>query len=219
MQTETIEKQIRDHCDYAVVKGELTELLEAIANRQQRHPSVQELEAVAKFICEYIEQVPYMIKVAVTSAASVGLENEVNCILTAVISYWELEDDVIPDQMGVIGLIDDAYCSLSLLQSVSDHYRLQTGKFLFPADLTTANQAVREIIGEPYAAELDRFVLRTMSDAAIMDAVKKLADLEKQLQFDMQGTIWSHDSADAVSVAALDALGLLKTTLKAVPGE
>ncbi len=210
MQTEAIEKQIREHCDYATVKGELTELLAAVASHHERKPDIQELEAVASFVCEYIEQVPYMIKVAVTAAASVGLEDEVNCILTAVISYWELEDDIIPDQLGVIGLIDDAYCSLSLLQSVSDHYRLQTGKFMFPADLTIANKAIREVIGEPYAAELDRFVLNTMNDAAIMDAVKSLADQEKRLQFDMRGTIWSHDSADAVNNSALNALGLLK---------
>jgi len=211
MQTEAIEKQIRDNCNFAIAKNELVELLTAVANRHDRNPDAQELEEVARFICEYIEQVPYMIKVAVTSAASVGLETEVNCILSAVISYWKLEDDVIPDQLGVIGLIDDAYCSLSLLQSVSDHYRLQTGKFMFPDDLTIANRAIREIIGEPYAAELDRFVLHTMNDAAIMDAVKSFADQEKQLQFDMHGTIWSHDSAGAINNAALDALGLLKT--------
>ena len=105
--------------------------------------------------------------------------------------------------------MDDAYCSLSLLQSVSDHYRLQTGKFMFPADLTTANQAMREIIGEPYAAELDRFIFTTLNDACVMDAVKILADQEKQLYFDMQGTIWSHDSAEAIDIPSLKALGLL----------
>lgn len=209
MQTDAIEKQIRDCCDFVMVKDELMELLDAVAARQQNQPSDKDLETGARFVCDYIEQVPYMIKIAITSAASVGLEKEINCILTAVLSYWDNENDVIPDHMGVIGLMDDAYCSLSLLQSVSDHYRLQTGKFMFPADLTTANQAMREIIGEPYAAELDRFIFTTLNDACVMDAVKILADQEKQLYFDMQGTIWSHDSAEAIDIPSLKALGLL----------
>lgn len=209
MQTDAIEKQIRECCDFVTVKDELMELLDAVAGSQQREPAGKDLETGARFICDYIEQVPYMIKIAVTSAANVGLEKEIDCILTAVLSYWDNDNDVIPDHMGVIGLMDDAYCSLSLLQSVSDHYRLQTGKFMFPADLTTANQAMREIIGEPYAAELDRFIFTTLNDANVMDAVKALADQEKQLYFDMQGTIWSHDSAEAIDIPSLKALGLL----------
>ncbi len=209
MKTDAIENQIRESCDFVMVKHELVELLAAIAARQQRSPIEKDLETGARFICDYIEQVPYMIKIAVTAATTVGLENEIDCILKAVLSYWDNDDDVIPDHMGVIGLMDDAYCSLSLLQSVSDHYRLQTGKFLFPADLTTANHAMREIIGEPYAAELDRFIFTTINDASVMDAVKTLADQEKQLHFDMQGTIWSHDSAEAIDVTSLKALGLL----------
>lgn len=209
MQTDTIEKQIRECCNFDTVKNELMELLDAIATRQQRKPAEKDLETGARFICDYIEQVPYMIKIAITSATTVGLDKEINCILTAVLSYWDNDNDVIPDHIGVIGLMDDAYCSLSLLQSVSDHYRLQTGKFMFPADLTTANHAMREIIGEPYAAELDRFIFTTLNDANVMDAVKALADQEKQLYFDMQGTIWSHDSAEAIDIPSLKALGLL----------
>ncbi|MCF6262421.1 MAG: hypothetical protein L3J24_02390 [Xanthomonadales bacterium] len=209
MQTDAIEKQIRESCDFATVKGDLMELLDAVAARQQQQPTKKDLETGARFICDYIEQVPYMIKIAITSAINVGLEKEINCILAAVISYWDNDNDVIPDHMGVIGLMDDAYCSLSLLQSVSDHYRLQTGKFMFPADLTTANQAMREIIGDPYAAELDRFIFTTLHEAAVMEAVKALADQEKQLYFDMQGTIWSHDSAEAIDIPSLKSIGLL----------
>jgi len=209
MQTDAIEKQIRESCDYGMVKDELIDFLAAVAARQQHQPTDSDLETGARFICDYIEQVPYMIKIAVTSATNVGLEKEIHIILAAVLSYWHNDDDVIPDHMGVIGLMDDAYCSLSLLQSVSDHYRLQTGKFMFPADLTTANHAMREIIGEPYAAELDRFIHTTINDACVMDAVKTLADQEKQLYFDMQGTIWSHDSAEKIDISSLEALGLL----------
>ena len=66
-----------------------------------------------------------MMKVAWTAASNVGLEKEMESILEMVESYWLEGDDVIPDELGVIGLLDDAYCSLTSLQAVSDHYRLQ----------------------------------------------------------------------------------------------
>src|SRR5262245_58849922 len=43
-----------------------------------------------------------------------GHTNSVN-LLNTCIGYWELEDDVIPEGLGVIGLVDDAYISNSIL--------------------------------------------------------------------------------------------------------
>ena len=129
---------------------------------------------MAQFVIAYIEQVPYMMKVAWTAACNVGLEPEMRRILEMVDSYWREGDDIIPDELGVIGLLDDAYCSMTSLQAVSDHYRLQTGKFLFPDDLSEANRAMRRIIGEPYASELDRIVAGFPDDANRATAVAEL---------------------------------------------
>ena len=125
-------------------------------------------------------------------------------------SYWLEGDDVIPDGLGVIGLLDDAYCSLTSLQAVSDHYQLQTGKHLFPSDLGAANNAMRRIIGEPYGSELDRIVIRTMKETGLIEAVKSLASEEKQLNFATNSTIWGHGPAGELGIAGLENLGLLK---------
>ena len=188
---------------------ELHDLLAAVAEQQGVEPEPEDLARGARFVLGYIEQVPYMMKVAWTAASNVGLENEMRRILETVESYWAEGDDVIPDGLGAIGLLDDAYCSLTSLQSVSDHYQLQTGKHLFPNDLTEANRAMRRIIGEPYASELDRIVIQTMKATGLIDAVKSLATGEKRLNFAANSTIWSHGPAGRSEVIDLANLGIL----------
>jgi len=201
---------IAEICSEADMALELHDLLAVVTEREGVLAQTDDLEVGARFICSYIEQVPYMMKVAWTAAGNVGLQSQMKRILDMVESYWIEGDDVIPDELGIIGLLDDAYCSLTSLQSVSDHYRLQTGKHLFPNDLGDANRAMRKIIGEPYASELDRIVIRTMTETGLIEAVKSLASEEKQLNFSSNSTIWSHGPVGALDVAHLKKLGLLK---------
>jgi len=208
-QSQVIESMIARHCADAAADADLLELLAVVAERSGATPGAIDLEAAAGFVVAYIEQVPYMMTVARTAAANVGLEREMLAIVDMVESYWVEDDDVIPDKLGVIGLLDDAYCSLTSLQAVSDHYRLQSGKHLFPNDLSEANRAMRRIIGEPYASELDRIVIHTMKSTGLIDAVKSLAGEEKQLHFAANSTIWNHGPAGRAEIGDLAKLGIL----------
>ena len=200
---------IAELCAGASTDPELHDLLAAVAQQRGVEASADDVQRGARFVVSYIEQVPYMMKVAMTAAVNVGLESEMRRILERVESYWAKGDDVIPDGLGVIGLLDDAYCSLSSLQAVSDHYQLQTGKHLFPDDLSAANRAMRRIIGEPYASELDRMVIQTMKATGLIEAVKSLASEEKQLNFAANSTIWSHGPAGQAEIDDLAKLGIL----------
>jgi uncharacterized membrane protein YkvA (DUF1232 family) len=209
LNTKAIETMITELCAGEAAEPELHDLLAAVAEQHGIEPAAEDLSGGARFVLAYIEQVPYMMKVAWTAASNVGLEDEMRRILEMVESYWIEGNDVIPDDLGAIGLIDDAYCSLSSLQAVSDHYRLQTGKHLFPDDLTVANRAMRRIIGEPYASELDRIVIRTMKATGLIEAVKSLASEEKRLSFSTNSTIWSHGPAGQAELGDLPNLGIL----------
>ena len=200
---------IADLCAGSDTEPELHDLLAAVAEQQGVEPQPEDLARGARFVLAYIEQVPYMMKIAWTAASNVGLEQEMERILEMVESYWAEGNDVIPDELGAIGLLDDAYCSLTSLQSVSDHYRLQTGKHLFPNDLGEANRAMRRIIGEPYASELDRLVIRTMKATGLIEAVATLASEEKRLDFAANSTIWNHGPAGRSLVADLAGLGIV----------
>ena len=184
------------------------ELLSAVAGSTSRSVDDDDLAKGAQFLCEYIRLVPYMLKVAETAARNVGLERELDSLGETVLAYWKQEDDLIPDHMGAVGLLDDAYTSLSVLQQVSDQFRLLTGKHLFPEDLSEANGAVRLIIGEPYASELDRFVATSLRDADTINAIKSLASNAKRLDLDANSTIWGHGPAERLHSDALDNLGI-----------
>jgi len=207
--TSTIESIIAECNAEHAANHELRDLLALVAERNGRVPDSQDLELATRFVCSYIDQAPYMMKVAWTAAETIGLKNEMEQILAVVQSYWEQDDDIIPDKIGVIGLLDDAYCSLCTFQAVSDHFQLQTGKHLFPDNLSAANRIMRQIIGEPYASELDKLVLNTMRESRAIESMKRLASAEKQLDFARQSTIWNHGPAGDLGVSALAGIGLL----------
>jgi uncharacterized membrane protein YkvA (DUF1232 family) len=208
MDTSRIETMISELCGDEHAGRDLYDLLAVVAERNEIEPVDEELEIGTQFVLGYIEQVPYMLKVAATAAVNVGLESSMEAILAAVRSYWLQDEDVIPDHLGVIGLLDDAYCSLTTLQAVSDHFQLQAGKHLFPDDLTAANRVMRKIIGEPYASDLDRFVTKAIKEAGVMQAVKALASEDKRRHFDANANIWNHGPAGEMPIAALRGLGL-----------
>jgi len=212
MDTSAIEAMIADQCADAYAESELHDLLAAVAERSGKQAGTDDLQSGIRFVHGYVGQVPYMIKVAWTAASNVGLQDEMNQILAMVMSYWEQGDDIIPDGMGIIGLLDDAYCSLSSLQAVSDHYQLQTGKFLFPDDLTAANQVMRRIIGEPYASDLDRLVISTMQETQLIESMKHFSSQEKQLDFANRSTIWNHGPVGRMDLQELAGLGLVDRT-------
>jgi len=189
---------------------DLQKLLKVVAERHNAKPNAMDLAHGSSFIYNYLEQVPYLLTVAWTSAKNVGLETEVKSILKMVESYWIEDNDVIPDSLGIFGLLDDAYCSLSSMQTLSDLYRMQSGKHLFPDDLTEANKVMRKIIGDPYTTELDELVDKAISDARVEDAVKWLASPEKQQLLDSQATIWNHGPVSQVPVNQLNGLGLVQ---------
>ena len=209
MDTSKIESMIAESCGDVQGDPELRELLIVVADRQGVNAQPEDLERGSGFVSGYIRQVPYMMKVAWTAAGNVVLGTEMKQILEMVESYWIEGDDIIPDELGVIGLLDDAYCSLTSLQAVSDHYQLQTGKYLFPDNLSFANKAMRKIIGEPYATDLDRIVFSTMRKTGLIEAVKSLASEAKQIHFSNKSTIWNHGPAGSMEISELAGLGLL----------
>lgn len=209
MNTVQIQKIISDQFADPQTASDLQKLLKVVAKRQSAHPNAVELAHGSNFIYNYLEQVPYLLTVAWTSARNVGLESEVASILKMIESYWIEDDDVIPDNLGIFGLLDDAYCSLSSMQTLSDLYRMQTGKHLFPDDLTAANKVMRKIIGEPYTTQLDELVSEVITDARVKEAVEWLASPEKQKLLDSQATIWNHGPVSQLPVNQLKGLGLV----------
>lgn len=198
--------QVREHPN---THHDLIELLTAVARRHDQQPKPSQLNQAAQFVLGYLEQVPYMLKVALTAARNVGLDEEMYQVVNMVQSYWKQDEDIIPDHLGVFGLLDDAYCSLTTLQTFSDQYQRQTGKHMFPEDLTAANRVMRTIIGAPYARQLDVVVDQAIDESGVMVAVKALASEDKHQHLAANANIWNHGPAGEMSVEQLRGLGII----------
>jgi uncharacterized membrane protein YkvA (DUF1232 family) len=186
---------------------DIRELLMAVAEREGRDPAGAAVDEAVRFVLAYITEVPYLFKVAAVAARHAGLDAPMNRVLDSLRGYWRHDHDLIPDQLGVIGLLDDAYCSRAAMQAISDQFRMLSGKHLFPFDMRAANQAVRRLLGEPYAGDLDRYVAEMLNAAGIMPALHQLADGQKRIDLEAARTLWHHDRTEAgASLASLTAI-------------
>ena len=172
--------------------------------------SQQEDEAV-QFITEYVRHVPLLLREGKREAQRRNIAG-LDQVLSAASWYWELESDVIPDHLGLLGVTDDAYCSLSLLQRVSQRCRDESGTPLLADDLTPANLSMRALIGEPFATQLDGFVEEKLGTAAPANAfaaiMRAIAQLGPVMMRD-HDPIWGDASIKDIVDVRMGAMGIV----------
>lgn len=136
------------------------------AARSQGDPQVDDYaRSAVEAVSKYILLVPFYLQQAYTRASELGLRPQLNQMVAELEDYWFTTNDLIPDTLGLEGLLDDAYATLTLLQALSDICVATTGRPLLEKDLKTINRFMRQVMSEPIAAELDRRVGLTMANA------------------------------------------------------
>jgi uncharacterized membrane protein YkvA (DUF1232 family) len=116
---------------------------------------------------DYVRSVPTLLAAASTAAAGTPVEATMEKVIAAAVTYWDEPDDLVPDELGVLGLLDDAYFSLRMLQMVSARLREESGQVLVADDLSALDEVVRGIIGEQLADVLDDLVVLSLSSAPV----------------------------------------------------
>jgi hypothetical protein len=122
-----------------------------------------------------------------------------------------MAEDIIPDRLGLLGVLDDAYCSLTLIQSVSDRHEKETGRRLFSPDLEAANVAMRRLIGEPVASQLDMYVGSKFDADPMVQMVRALTAVSRDgegLRLPEDPGIWGDRPVDEVVQSHLGSVGL-----------
>ncbi len=126
------------------------------------------------FIKEYIRETPDIMDAVYHAAQQAGALNQVSPIFDTAFNYWTNQYDYIPDTLGLLGLMDDAYLTRMFLESVSNIHALSTGKPLVSIDLRSPNNAMRALIGEPTATMLDTVVGQTIAGQMIQAGLQQL---------------------------------------------
>ncbi|NJK31661.1 MAG: hypothetical protein HC927_04165 [Deltaproteobacteria bacterium] len=136
----------------------------------------EELSQALELFELYVRSVPELLAAASTSAAGTVVEAVMEKVMEAAITYWDEPDDLVPDELGVLGLLDDAYFSLQLLERVSDRLLEESGQRLIADDLSPLHVVVRDIIGEHLAEVLDDLVILSLSNAPVDELVATIQE-------------------------------------------
>ncbi len=181
----------------------------ANANSNGRRVPKLEVQKVINFVSEYIEHAPALMTLIEDATADYGEQENVRPILDATEEYFLTPDDIIPDRLGLVGLLDDAYLTHSLMQAISDRVKSHTGKSLLPMEPHTDNAFIRRLIGEPFASILDDRVADTLAGPSLRENIHKMLVVLGQLNLASgPDPIWGYAQASGISDTRLDALGV-----------
>jgi uncharacterized membrane protein YkvA (DUF1232 family) len=191
--------------------GNLSDAIVGFAHMNGRSLTVKQRDEVFKLIENYIGHVPAVIEAITTEAKKSGIYNQIQPMLKAAEDYFLAPLDIIPDHLGLLGLLDDAYLAQSLVQSLSDAYKNQTGKMLIPVDLNRANEFARYLIGEPGASMLDTAVMNVLGGPTIQQTLVNLINTGAGAGFNMAGPdpVWGNASMDEIVEVQLGAMGMI----------
>lgn len=175
MQTDQIRSIIERAIEDEERSGRLKGAIRTVARANGANPSKKEVRGIAEFVRQYADIVPHYLEQAASQARNTGLSAQVNQLIAQLEAYWLEENDLIPDHLGLMGVMDDAYASLSLLQALSDYSQSASGRRLVADELKPANQMIRTLLGEPAASILDQQVGTALASAVMPQLINQLA--------------------------------------------
>ena len=137
--------------------------------------STELTEELLTFIQQYLRATPDIMDQAYHAASQSNLADKYQPIYNATFSYWQEEYDFIPDHVGITGICDDAYLSLSLMQLVATSVVPSTGTALIPGfDLEAQNNSMGLVIGAGIKSQLDAVVAATFSSVQVQNSLNDL---------------------------------------------
>ena len=161
MNTAALRAQIQRALDHEAASGELARQLDSHLDRL--HPAIQlpaddTHGALQRFVAAYVEQVPDVLDAANAVAREAGIEGQVKPVLRLAEQFFLSPPDVLEGHQGLDALLDEAYLAHRLVEEVNDRYIVHLGQPLIPLDTTVANVITHQLIGEPFANQLDEAV-------------------------------------------------------------
>ena len=91
-------------------------------------------------------------------AREAGIEAQVKPVLKLAEQFFLSPPSILEGHQGLDALLDEAYLAHRLVEEVNDRYITHLGQPLIPLDTTVANVIAHQLIGEPFANQLDEAV-------------------------------------------------------------
>jgi uncharacterized membrane protein YkvA (DUF1232 family) len=195
MDTTQMNRQVNEAVLHEKRTGALATLLRQFVQSRGGQLTTEQIKETVRFVEEYIRHAPALLQTLATVAQNAGVSHEMTPILAVAEQYFLAPLEFIPDHLGLLGLMDDAYLAHCLVQGASDNYRQRTGTPLLPlpTDASTANQLIRALIGEPLASQLDMAVAASLATPAVQRALSQFPAFGSVLQM-TPDPIWGNMS-------------------------
>ncbi|WP_439886947.1 hypothetical protein ACSX1C_15970 [Pseudomonas sp. MBLB4123] len=158
MNTAALRDLIQRAHQHEAASGQLARQLQAQLDRLHpsiRLPSQDALGVLTRFVAAYIEQVPDVLDAAQQVAREAGIEERIKPVLKVAEEFFLQPPALMQGHEGLDGLLDEAYLAHRLVEEVNDRYSAHLGRPLIPLDTTVANLIAHQLIGEPFANQLD----------------------------------------------------------------
>lgn len=141
--------------------GHLSRLIQS--QLEGLHPSIalageDPSGTLTRFVHAYIEQVPDFLDAAASVAREAGIEERIKPVLKLAEQFFLTPPALLDGHDGLDALLDEAYLAHRLVEEVNDRYIAHFNQPLIPLDTTVANLVAHQLIGEPFANQLDEAV-------------------------------------------------------------
>ncbi|MBB6340757.1 hypothetical protein HNP49_000907 [Pseudomonas fluvialis] len=180
MNTAALRSLIQHAHQHEAANGLLRQQLEAQLERL--HPAIQlpdvdALTVMARFVAAYIDQVPEMLEAAASVAEEAGIHEQILPVLKVAETFFIQPPALLEGHQGLNALLDEAYLAHRLVEEVNDRYISHLGQVLIPLDTTMANLIAHQLIGEPFANQLDEAVHHAV-DGLLNEAIFQRASVQ-----------------------------------------
>jgi uncharacterized membrane protein YkvA (DUF1232 family) len=175
MVTHLIRQQIQSASAHEQATGQLAAHLTRALSSHGESVSPEMVGEAVEMVRAYVEHVPQLLEELAGTLSSIGALPAVSPLLEGAAGYFLNPHDLIPDHLGMLGLLDDAYLAHRLFESLSDQYRTLTGHPLISVDLSAANRVVRVLLGPDLAARLDMEVSQAIQQVAYQISIANLS--------------------------------------------
>lgn len=151
---------------------------------------------LVNFVIRYIDHVPNFLDAMRGLTKEAGIDDYASTFLDIAEDFFVSPPEVIASQSGMMALMDQSYLAHRLIEEINDRVVGHCGIPLTPMDMTTANLIIHQLIGEPFANDLDFIVhysLETHMDSESLlnnTAFKKYVSDHKERGWNLEITRW-----------------------------
>lgn len=169
--------------------------------------------SVQNLLCDIVLSVPNIIDIAHRASQQENIEALILPLLQQSSEYYLIEDDLIPDHKGLLGLLDDSYLAMTVLDVASADYQALTGFPLFDKNNINEREVIRKIIGSELTNRLDNMALQTYESTAVFVEQQQLLVAWDQTlniantyhaESDSRGVFWEDEMAQMSAELGLD---------------